>query len=244
MTARQSSSELVYDRLRTLILDGDLPAGAALRASMLSRQYGFGLTPLREALTRLQSEHLVTANFNRGFKVAEGSIKELADLGRVRTMIDMQMLIEAMELGAEQWESAIVAAHYQLSKTPVRALTADRQLIATWEDRHDAFHRALTSACRSEWLDRFAEQVGAQLRRYNRNTLVEAQALAENNAALHGEIEETLNLVMGLESHTHLMNAALERDADKSTALMREHVQLSSHAYPKLRGLVAEHTAA
>ena len=49
---------------------------------------------------------------------------------------------------------------------------------------------------------------------------------------------------MGLECHTQLMDTALERDAEKSTALMREHVQLTSHAYLKLQDLVAEHKAA
>ncbi len=242
--AKQSNSDQVYERLRTLILDGDLPAGTPLRASMLANEYGFGLTPLREALTRLQSEYLVTANFNRGFKVAESSIEELTDLGRVRSMIETQMLIEAMELGTEQWESAIVAAHYQLSKTPVPALSSDRELIATYDERHDAFHRALTSACRSEWLNRLAGQIEAQLQRYHRNTLLEARTATAQNAALRQEIETTLNAVMGLECHTQLMDAALERDAEKSTALMREHVQLTSHAYLKLQDLVAEHKAA
>ena len=83
-------------------------------------------------------------------------------------MIETQMLVEAMELGTEDWEGAVVAAHYQLSKTPVPALSADRRIIATYDERHDAFHRALTSACRSEWLNRLAGQIGAQLQRYHR----------------------------------------------------------------------------
>lgn len=243
-TAKQSNSEQVYERLRNLILDGDLPAGTPLRASMLASEYGFGLTPLREALTRLQSECLVTANFNRGFKVAESSIEELTDLGRVRSLIETQMLIEAMERGAEEWESAIVAAHYQLSKTPVPALSSDRDIIAAYDERHDAFHRALTSACQSEWLNRLAEQIGAQLQRYHRNTLADARSAVGKNAALRQDIETTLNAVMGVECHTNLMDVVLERDAEKSTALMREHVQLTSHAYLKLQELVAEHKAA
>lgn len=241
---RQSSSETAYERLRMLILEGGLLAGEPLRVSTLAASFGFGLTPLREALTRLQSEHLVTANFNRGFKVADSSIDELTDLGRVRAMIDTQMLCEAIEHGGQDWEGALVAAHYQLSRTAVPALGDPPEHYRAWDRQHTAFHEALTAASRSQWMSRFAAQISDQLRRYHSNILIESTGATARDAGLRAELEATARRVMALDGHTHLMDAALARDRDTAVRLMREHVQLSSHAYRKLQdvltGLAAE----
>lgn len=242
----QSSSEAAYKRLRQLILEGGLEPGEPLRASTLAASFGFGLTPLREALTRLQSEHLVTASFNRGFKVVDSSAEELADLGRVRTMIETQMLCEAIEHGDQDWEVTLVAAHHQLSRTPIPGLGDPQERYQDWYRQHKTFHEALTAASRSPWLARFSVQIFAQLRRYHSKIQIESTGASAQDPGLRTELDAMARSAMALEGHTNLMDAALARDAETAARLMREHVQLSSHVYCKLQdvltGLAADET--
>jgi DNA-binding GntR family transcriptional regulator len=58
---RQTLADSVYDELRDAILRGAIPGQAELNQVTLARQFNVSRVPVREALRRLQSEHLVTA---------------------------------------------------------------------------------------------------------------------------------------------------------------------------------------
>ncbi|SEO98100.1 DNA-binding transcriptional regulator, GntR family [Salinihabitans flavidus] len=244
MTTRRSTSESVYDRLRAMILAADLPAGTTLRPSALRDDYGFGLTPLREALKRLQSEYLVTAQFNHGFRVADTTLPELEEIGQARAMLDTEMLLTAMRQGGEDWEGAVVAAHYQLGKLAPPDMATDAETLAAWETRHSAFHTALTSACTSVWLNRMADFLSAQMRRYHSNILADLQRAAARDPALVAPADRILGDVMGLDHHSRLMEAALARDPAPAARLMREHVDLAARAYIGLQRLLTQSSAA
>ena len=62
------------DKAETLLQEdivfGRLPPGERLALPALERRVGIGLTPLREALSRLVNRGLVTVEGNKGFRVA------------------------------------------------------------------------------------------------------------------------------------------------------------------------------
>ena len=60
-------AESTYQRLRQDILWGRFAPGSPLRSDELRSRYDVGISPLREALTRLTSERLVTSIGQRGF---------------------------------------------------------------------------------------------------------------------------------------------------------------------------------
>lgn len=57
------------DRLREMIIEGDLPAGTRLNERTLCDRLGASRTPLREAFRLLAAEHLVELQPNRGAQV-------------------------------------------------------------------------------------------------------------------------------------------------------------------------------
>jgi DNA-binding GntR family transcriptional regulator len=65
-----TKTQQAYQQLRNDILSVRLRPGAPLKLKALLEDYDFGWTPLREALSRLEAEKLVTASSNRGFAVA------------------------------------------------------------------------------------------------------------------------------------------------------------------------------
>jgi DNA-binding GntR family transcriptional regulator len=84
------ASDRAYTVLREEILDGDLPAGTVLAEVEQSTRLGVSRTPLREALTRLASESLVSTHSGRGVVVTDVSIERVNELFEVREALEEQ----------------------------------------------------------------------------------------------------------------------------------------------------------
>lgn len=227
-----TKTEAAYRLLRRDILATRLRPGAALKLGALSDAYDLGWTPLREALSRLEAEKLVTAVSNRGFAVAPVSRAELEDLKRARIVVELPLLEESIAKGDSAWEEAIVTAHYRLSRCRIAADDPSEAAVDEWDEKHRAFHAALLSASTSNWLHHFLTTVYDQLGRHNRvlglaPTLRAASGLKDG----YEEAIAALREAMGIEHHTLLMQAALDRDIKRARALMMEHAGYTLHVY-------------
>lgn len=74
----------VYDCLRTAILHGELEPGSSVSQAHLTRVFGTGRTPLREALRMLQREGLVTAAPNRQVRIATLTTEDFEEISIAR----------------------------------------------------------------------------------------------------------------------------------------------------------------
>ena len=80
--------DFAYKKLQEKILSGELPAGAPLRQEKLASTLGLSRLPIREALTRLESEGLVILRPRRGYIVAS------LDVDEIQEIFDMRMVLE------------------------------------------------------------------------------------------------------------------------------------------------------
>lgn len=235
MRAEQESAtktESAYRLLRRDILTTRLMPGAPLRLSALRQTYGVGWTPLREALSRLEAEHLVTAAFNRGFAVAPVSRRELEDLARARLSVELPLLLDSIRKGGRDWEDAVVAAHYRLSRCKTAVEDPSDAAVDAWDEKHEAFHAALLAAADSGWLLRFRATISDQLRRHHRflglaPALRAAAGQSDGFEAAMAAVQEA----QSLGPHTALMEAALDRDLDRAEALMTDHIGYTLRVY-------------
>jgi DNA-binding GntR family transcriptional regulator len=79
---------MVTAALRELIVSGELSAGASLRQRDLADSLGVSLTPVREALTRLQWQGLVRVDAHRGVRVAESDLGALVENVHIRAALE------------------------------------------------------------------------------------------------------------------------------------------------------------
>src|SRR5689334_25022540 len=84
-----SVSELAYERIRELIVDGQARPGTRLRQGELADAFGISRTSVREALHRLAAEELVEFQRNRGFFVA-GPLRFDAVLNRLEVRLILE----------------------------------------------------------------------------------------------------------------------------------------------------------
>ena len=96
--------ETAYANLRNEIVDGTFEPGAKLRTEELRGRYDVSGSTIREALTRLMGEALVTTEGQRGFRVAPATVEDFRDLTEVRKLIEIEALRQAIAVGGEAWE--------------------------------------------------------------------------------------------------------------------------------------------
>jgi hypothetical protein len=112
---------------------------------MCSR-YGVGISPLREALSRLATHGLVTQESQRGFHVREASGEDLRDITDTRIQIETLALRQSIARGDDAWEGRVVSALYLLDKLDPKKIPQNAE---AWEVRHRSFHFAILEACGS-----------------------------------------------------------------------------------------------
>lgn len=76
---RRTLPSAAADRLRELIIEGELPAGTRLNERALCERLGVSRTPLREALRSLSAEGLVQIQPNRGAQVVALSEEDIRE---------------------------------------------------------------------------------------------------------------------------------------------------------------------
>lgn len=200
--------EATVEALRNDIVDGVHPPGTKLAVEHLRERYGVGSSTVREALSHLVPDGLVTAQGQRGYAVSPISILDLEDLSNVRTMLETHALRESIAHGDDEWEASIVAAFHRLSKAQRALDEGEPGAVADWEARNHDFHDALTSACRSRWVHHMLDMLHHHSERYRRMALTDRSVPRD----VHTE-------------HQQLMQAALDRDADRAAALAADHIR-------------------
>ena len=87
--ADQTLTASALSRIRSDIIACRLMPNERLRFEALRERYGMGVSPLREALMRLEAEGLVQLEQNKGFRVSEVSHENLLDLMHTRIEIEI-----------------------------------------------------------------------------------------------------------------------------------------------------------
>jgi DNA-binding GntR family transcriptional regulator len=198
----------VFEKLRADILSCKLPAGMKLRFDDLREAYGVGISPLREALSRLAENRLVVATGQRGFRVPSMSIDDIVDIAMVRKEIEGVALRLSIENGDDSWEARVVAARHKIILLEKSGKNVAEDL---WESRHREFHNTLVSACQSPCLLHLYNLLCDQFDRYRR-------------LAARSRLPNAPRTLI----HEKILDAALSRNADLAVKMLRDHIDVAT----------------
>ena len=207
----RTMAHVVYRKLRNDIVSGVLAPGTPLRSDEVRTVYETGISPLREALTRLTSEQLVTSVGQRGFRVAPLSAEDVLDTMETRILIEGEALRLSIERGGVQWESQVVAAAHALARTPFPV--GPDTAAETWAAIHWHYHATLIAACGSKWLIQLAHVLFAQAERHRLRVVALGAAPQKRDRS---------------SEHDAIFNAAINRNARLATAELDRHYRLSA----------------
>ncbi|MCW5735881.1 MAG: GntR family transcriptional regulator [Enhydrobacter sp.] len=200
--ARSSLPEAAAERLRTLIIEGELPPGARLNERELSERLGVSRTPLREAFRMLAADGLLVQLPNRGAQVVSLSRED------VRHAFEVMAALEGLagELAAARVTDADLEVLRGLQHEMEQA-HACRDL-PTYYRANRAIH------------DRINALAGNPILTHSFRTL---------NARLHA-LRFRSNLVRtkwdrAVEEHREMIEALSARDGERLRNLLVEHVR-------------------
>ncbi|KIF71035.1 GntR family transcriptional regulator [Streptomyces sp. AcH 505] len=198
---RHSVRGQILAALRAALVSGELVPGGVYSAPALGDRFGVSATPVREAMQQLAVEGAVEVVPNRGFRIAERSAGELAQLAEVRALLEVPVMLRlARTVPTERWTALRPLA----DETSAAAACGDR---AAYADRDRAFHRALLSLSGNQQLVMIADD----LHRRSQWPLVSAPATRR------------ADLVADAAEHLALLDALMARDLPVVQSLVSEH---------------------
>lgn len=207
-----STRDALVERIRRLILSGELAAGSSLTETGLAQQFSVARPTVRSALQVLSARHLAVQSDGRSLTVPTLSITDVRDLYFVRRPLELHCV------------STIVLRHTSLADAE-RVLDAMERLPADsdWVDRvelHTAFHVAVVDSVASERLSRIYATLQDEMQlclAQIKDSYPNAQDLAAEHRALLSDLRSS--------------------DSRRATSAMSEHLD---HAVENFAALIAE----
>lgn len=84
----QTKADMAYSMLRGRIMNGSLAPGTSLKQEQLAAEIGVSTTPLREAITRLEAEGLVSSSAHHEVTVSTVDLDDLIAVYEVKEHLD------------------------------------------------------------------------------------------------------------------------------------------------------------
>jgi DNA-binding GntR family transcriptional regulator len=215
LSAGPTLADQAYRALREDIIEGRLQPGERITERQLAERLGVSPTPVREALGRLEHEHLIERSGTRRIQVAEPSHKRLYEL----TLVEAALRGVAARLAAENATTAEIAAMRRLyagftdvSLAPERALALTRELHASIDraSHNETLVSMIATATAFDWDFRITtvrDIFGPDRRR------------VMDRHREHGAIIE----------------AIADRDGQRAERLMREHISVVTDAFLQVK---------
>lgn len=203
----RTAIEEVHAAIREGILNGLLAPESRLRVEALRKDHGVGSSTVREALSRLLIENLVTTEGQRGFHVAPVSVQDLRQIAEMRMLLEAQAVTESICKGDDDWEARVVGAHHRLAKIETEMPGKEQATVDEWEARNRDFHDALISACSNRWLLNFRQILYNHSVRYLRISVTERTIPRDVRS-----------------EHQAIFNAVIDRDIELAEKLTRDHI--------------------
>jgi DNA-binding GntR family transcriptional regulator len=140
-----------YTRLRSDLIACRLVPESRLNISKLQKELGFSQAAVREALSRLTAEGLVTIEPNAGFRAASISRDGFRDLTLACANVEVPCLRSALANGDLKWEGALLATYHIATKVLERVV-AGQEDIGSYAIHRQSFHETLLSPCTNQWM--------------------------------------------------------------------------------------------
>jgi DNA-binding GntR family transcriptional regulator len=153
---RASTVELLAAALRERIIKGVYPPGTRLAEDEIVKELRVSRNSLREAFRLLTHERLLVHVLNRGVFVRKLAVEEVADLYRVRKLVECTVLrgLDKRPPQADDMAAAVAAGDRAVRDKDWRALGTANML----------FHQAVGSVAESPRIDELMRNMLAEMR--------------------------------------------------------------------------------
>jgi DNA-binding GntR family transcriptional regulator len=199
---RQSLAAAVLERLREKILSGELRDGEQLRQDAIAAEFQTSRIPVREALSHLAAEGLITIVANRGAVVSALSPDEIMQIFETRAVLECHMLRCALP----NMKNADLQTAEDILKRFEDSLEKDSEM-KSWGTWNWSFHSTLYAPANRAFMLAYVKTLNINCDRYTRLHLVFTRELHRVGQA-----------------HRELLDACKTRNQDIAAAALWKHI--------------------
>lgn len=196
--ATSSSSEIIFDALREAIVEGGLKDGDLLRQDQIATMFNVSRIPVREALTRLEEQGLITNQRYKGAVVTSLSLDEISELFEFRALLEGEVIRQAIDMITDETLVEAMAYADQFARV------TDSNL---WGKLNRQFHYTLYKDCKRPY-----------------HLQIISNALDNVSRYLRAQLVLTSGIERARREHAGILNAAINRDSEAASALTRAHI--------------------
>ncbi|WP_250516166.1 GntR family transcriptional regulator [Caballeronia sp. INDeC2] len=195
---RTTTVELVTTAIRQRILSGDLAPGEVLRQEALADELGVSRVPIREAITRLTGEGLLTKVPHKGAYVAELSIEEVQETFEIRLRLEPWLFSQAIPHITDA----------EIAKAEQLVGDMDHADSGVWGQLNWRLHETLYLPAQRDITLQMLRGLHDRSDRYFRFQVVQVPIREQSH-----------------EEHMNLIDACRKRDAELGAKLLEQHVK-------------------
>jgi len=206
-----------YDRLKQLILEGDLPPGEPLVERTLAERLNVSRTPVREAIFQLEREGLIKAVDGKGAFVASYAIDDLIEIYQIREGLEpLAARLSCAHLTAGDLDYHEKQIKRYRTNPRLREQDPEKWLRLGWE-----FHQMFIHASRNARLIDVIERM-------------------QNQIELFRSVVPRTDMQAAVDEHWEILSALRSRDPGRAEQAVRAHLQ--SGLRKRLEGLHGKST--
>jgi DNA-binding GntR family transcriptional regulator len=192
--------ETVVERLRDMIVEGELASGERLHDANLAKVLQVSRTPVREATKLLATEGLVDLLPGRGARVSELSSEDILDLFETIAGIERH----ACELAAKRMTERELDKLQRAHKRMARHHAADER--QPYFKLNHEIHLAIVEASKNATLQ-----------------AIHASLMSRARRARYAALASPARWIEAMGEHNQIMAALVERDSRRAGEIMRRH---------------------
>jgi DNA-binding GntR family transcriptional regulator len=203
-TPKKLSAQIIYERLREMILSFELYPGSRVTESDLAEYFSVSRTPIREALRRLELEGALTIRPKQGCFIRSLDIVELTSYYRVRIALEsLSLHLACMHMSDRELQK--LADAWDPAHQPERCDDAEIMM-----KRDESFHIALARGGGNQALANYLSDINNHIQIIRRLDFT-------NNVRIDVTYQE----------HHAIIQCLLERDYTKARQKMKRHIEKS-----------------
>jgi DNA-binding GntR family transcriptional regulator len=193
-----SAATIVYEALRKAIIEGDFQAGEPLRQDEIARLFSTSRIPVREAISRLEEQGLVTSQRYKGAVVSALSAEEAEEIFDFRHLLEPEIIRRAVPRMSPELlrEARGYCEAFSASDDPMK-----------WGDLNRAFHATLYNASGFRYHLEVIDNAMDRVDRYLRAQLLLSDGMESANR-----------------EHRAILEACESNDSDKAAERTRQHI--------------------
>lgn len=201
---RPNLGQIAYEEIKSMILNGELEPGERLVLDHLSDHLNLSITPIRDALNKLEQEDLVIITPRTSHSVVKIDKKDAEDIIELRLTLELF----ALQSAGDQLSDFPVQKFRDLFSSP--AVNSSPKRFA----KADAdFHQSILAASQNKRISR--------LYSYLQNLI---QVLSTQASKVEGRIEEANK------EHLEMLDAIESQDMTLITSTLQNHFQNMKYA--------------